>query len=185
ITGRVWLPAYLQSHDFALTAGPPAETVLAARAGVGESAAVPQTVLLLDVHRALPLRFSGRSAATGIVASPESAGRIEDYLRRKGLRSSLNGPGFVTLFDASSLQWSQEGCLRVCLLNLRHAPDLAWQSHLMDILRGGCAAPTSEILKLADALTDESLFASPDRQSRVTAGPVSAHLGASARARCA
>jgi hypothetical protein len=179
--GRIWLPSYFQAHyDYVATSRMLAEQRLAQIAHLS-SIATPQTAYLVDVSRALPVRFSGRSV-TEIAATPENARAIDTYLQAHHNRTALSYPAYTTLHDAALLGWSVDDTLRVYLRNLAGAPDMAYVSHLLNKVQGSAFSPTSGLVAALDRLADGRYFDYTDRRAWVMTGDLYARFGLRAKA---
>ncbi len=182
--GRGWLPSYFaKRYDYAPQSRRPAESRLADLLHLREvrsDSAPPvssQTAYLLNMNRAEPIRFSGRSV-TGLPAGPGAARQIEAYLKARDYRTSLSYPAFTTLHDAALLQWSVPEALSLYLANLTGAPDMAYLSHLLNMLQGNAFSATPEFIAAIDRLTDDRLFDYDDRRAWVTVGDIYGRFGA-------
>jgi hypothetical protein len=179
--GRIWLPSWFETrYDYVPGSRIPAEQRLARIAHLSATA-TPQTAYLLDVERALPVRFSGRSV-TELAATTENARAIESYLQAHDNRTALSYPAYTTLHDAALLGWSVDAALRVYLRNLSGAPDMAYVSHLLNRVQGSAFSPTPGVVAALDRLADGRYFDYADRRAWVMTGDLYARFGLKAKA---
>ncbi len=149
-------------------------TRLAQEAGLPSGAPGTELALVLGSAGGFPVKFAVQSVV-GVDASPDSAHRIEEFLRRKRYVTGLSYVAYVTLHDASSLQWNPAETLRVCLLNLEHECDPAYLGHFIDRL-SSCAG-TPDTRAYVDRLADEQLFAYLQRGAQVFTGDMYSRFG--------
>jgi len=152
---------------------------LAKLAGVPMRTEEMDTILVFRRNRLAAWNIPRRSI-TGIDAGPESADRIERFLRDRKYVTSLADAAYKTLHDAASLQWDSEALLRVQFQNLERSPDISYARLLVAKLRSAASTPVS--LKYADKLADESRFAYVTRDAKMAVGDIYARLGERSKA---
>lgn len=179
--GRVWLPAHFERrYDYHPNSRLSAESRIIQICRLSPVAS-PQTAFLIDVGRAVPVQFSG-SSVTGIAATPGNAHAIESYLKSRDYRTALSYAAYTTLHDTALLRWSVDDVLRVYLMNLSGAPDVAYVSHLLNKLQGTAFSPSQGVLSAAERLADDRSFDFSDRRAWVLVGDIYARFGVKEKA---
>src|SRR2546425_3154333 len=112
---------------------------------------------------------------TGLDTSPQTARKIEEYLKKRGYTTALSVPAFKAMHDSASTQWDSAESLRVDYTNLVRCPDPSYMRLLVEKLQ--TCESTPESIQFADLLADESRFDYLRREARITVGDLFARFG--------
>lgn len=178
--GRYGLPDHFRSrYDFDPDAKASAAQRLAETAGLKATSSSGYDVLVMGQGRSERLRFH-QSSVSGVDASPDSAEKVDAFLKKRDYSTTLAYPAFVTLYDATSLAWDTDASIRAAFLNLTRCPEPGTLRILFDKLATTAATPAA--LKYVSEVASDQVFHFPERQSEVLMGDVFAHLGERAKA---